>query len=129
MSKRRDNNIKKAPKIFVEKDDDHEYAFVTKKLGGGKFMVRLNLQNKETIGRICGKLRHGVSKRNNWIDVGSVVLVGFRDFQDGMVDIVHKYEQDEVNRLKKSAQIIQDVETKNNNEDISEDTGFDFEDL
>ena len=129
MSKRRDHNIKKTPKIFVEKDDDHEYAFVTKKLGGGKFVVKLNLQSKEIIGRICGKLRHGVSKRNNWIDVGAVVLVGFRDFQDGMVDIVHKYEQDEVNRLKKSGQIIQDIETKNNNEDVSEDTGFDFDEL
>jgi translation initiation factor IF-1 len=130
MSKKRDNNIKKAPKVFVEKDDDHEYAFVIKKLGGGRFTVKLNMQSREIIGRICGKLRRGISKKSNWIDVGSVVLVGFRDFQDGVVDIVHKYEQDDVNRLKKSGQLIEDNETRQTREEIlQEDTGFDFENL
>ena len=123
-------NNKKITKVFVEKDDDHEYAFVTKKLGGGKFLVRLNLQNREIIGRICGKLRHGISKKNNIIDVGSVVLVGFRDFQDTTVDIVHKYENSDINMLKKSGQLIENLDFKHNDNDIQDkDIGFDFEDL
>lgn len=126
----RKKGYKKFTKVFVEKDDDHEYAFVTKKLGGGKFMVRLNMQNREIIGRICGKLRHGISKKNNIIDVGSVVLVAFRDFQEGTVDIVHKYENTDINMLKKSGQLIENSDYKRTEDDITDkDTGFDFEDL
>jgi len=132
-NKDKGNNINKVSRELILKDDNHEYGIVTKKLGGGRFMVKLNLQNKEIIGRICGKLRHGTSKRSNWIEVDCVVLVGFRDFQDNTVDIVHKYEPNEVKQLRKAGHILleENIKSDNPNLDIvnNDDIGFDFDDL
>jgi translation initiation factor IF-1 len=63
-----------------EKDDDTEYGLVTKVLGGCRFMVRLNLQNKEVLAHLRGKFTKGVNKKDNIVEVNSVVLVSLRDF-------------------------------------------------
>jgi translation initiation factor 1A len=127
------DNINKVSRELILKDDNHEYGIITKKLGGGRFMVKLNLRNKEIIGRICGKLRHGISKKSNWIEVDCIVLVGFRDFQDNTVDIVHKYEPNEVKQLRKSGEILLEENIKSDNPNLdtenNDDIGFDFDDL
>jgi translation initiation factor 1A len=111
------------------KDDDHEYAFVLKKLGNGRFSVRLNLRSNEIIGRLCGKLRHGSAKKHNWVEEGSVVLVGLRDFQDDVVDITNVYDPSEVRQLKKLGHLTE-VTVSDDKEVIpDDDIGFDFEEL
>ncbi len=107
-NKKQKNHPVSVVRKLVEKDDDTEYGLVTKKLGDGRFTVRLNLQNKEVIGRLCGKFRHGGAKKSNWVDINSVVLVGLRDYQDNIVDIVNVYTSDEVRQLKKSGAFVEE---------------------
>lgn len=117
---------------LLEKEDGTEYGIVTKVLGGGRFSVKLNLQHKEVIGKICGKLKYKGNKKSNFIELGSVVLVGVRDFQDKVVDIVYLYTPEEVKKMKKSGMIAEentagdDIETL---PEIADDTGFDFDHL
>lgn len=118
---------------LVTKDDDSEYAIVTKKLGNGRFMIRLNMRKEEMLGRLCGKFKHGKHKKNNWVDVDTMVLVGIREFQNNVVDIVHVYDYAEARQLKKMGEFI-DVAVNENTTDPSallqdDDIGFDFEEL
>ena len=104
--------MKKNPTIvtrnFVEKEEGTEYAQVIKALGSGRFTVQLNLQTKQIIARVRGKFKHGVKKKANFVNVGSIVLVSLRDFQEDVADIIHIYDNSEANKLKKSGQIFFD---------------------
>lgn len=117
-----------AKRGLTTKDDDHEYGVITKKLGGGKFLIRLHMQTKEVIGRLCGKLKYKGNKKQNYAEVDSVVLVGMRDFQDNVVDIVQVYSHEEANRLKKMGEYIEEIAEKDNNDTI-EEANFDFDDI
>lgn len=115
---------------LVLKDDNTEYAIVTKKLGNGRFSVRLlNTQNKELIGRLRGKFRHGHQKKENFTDVDTVVLVSIRDFQDSIVDIVHVYKANEVRQLKKKGEFLEDIEEKSSDTLAEDDQPFDFDEI
>ena len=130
MSKQK-NNEQKSSRDLILKDDFTEYGTVTKKLGNGRFSVRLNMQNKEVIGRLCGKLKRGSQKRQNWVEDNSVVLVGFRDFQDNIVDIVHVYDSNEVRQLRKNLEIIDDNKDDSNYNRVTdkEEEAFIFDEI
>lgn len=129
MSKRVNKNIVKVEKAQVFKEDEQEYGLVTKTLGNGRFSIRLNLQNKEVIGRLRGKFRHGSSKKKNWVDVGTIVLVSLRDFEEDIVDIIYVYDDSETRRLRKNADIVFDCGRDENYEETSEQDTFEFEDI
>lgn len=121
-------------RVFVEKDDDTEYGMVVKKLGGSRFMVKLNLQEKEVMARVCGKFRKGGMKKKNMVEIGTIVLVGLRDYQDSIVDIIHVYTPEEARRMKKENTIIFDTtnitpEIGGGGETQEEDMPFEFGDI
>ena len=112
---------------LLVKEEDQNYGTILKKLGGGKFSVQLNLELKPRIGKLRGKLKHGSSKKLNFADIDSTVLVSLRDFEDGMVDIIHVYDSAEVRQLKKLGE-IQDEEKYTDNSECNADC-FDFNDI
>lgn len=113
----------------VVKSDGEEYALVVKKLGSGRFMVKINLRSTQVIGRICGSLRHGKGKRNNFVDEGSLVLVGLRSFQDNVVDILYVYQPAEVRILIKTGAYIEETDRAFAIAQEEEPGGFDFDNL
>lgn len=135
MSKKgsKKNMPQKEQRALLQKEDGSEYGLVTKKLGSGRFSVRLNMQNREVIGRLCGKFRKGSQKAANWVDIDSVVLVGIRDFQEGVVDIIHVYDQNEVRQLKKSGEFVEESVRPdggdNTNDNHVDDDPFDFDEI
>lgn len=122
------NNEKQQSREFIYKDDNTEYGLVTKKLGCGRFQIILNLNNKEVIGQLSGRLKK--NKKQNFVDIDSVVLVGLRDFQNTIVDIIHVYDNNERKRLKKESEIFFE-ETKVDNQQIDNniDEIVDFNEL
>jgi translation initiation factor 1A len=64
--------------------------------------MRCNIVCKDGIQRIC-KIR-GKMRRRVFINVGDVVLVALRDFQDDKGDVIHKYNQDEVRMLQEQGE-------------------------
>ena len=80
---------------LVLREDGQLYACVTKMLGSG----RLEAMCGDGVERLC-KIRGSMRKRE-WVRVGDVVLVGLRDFQDNKADVIHKYTDAEVHRLRR----------------------------
>ena len=128
---KKSNGDEKAVRKLAEKGDYTNYGMVTKVLGNCHFMVKLNMENREVYARLCGKFRKGSNKRENFVNLNSVVLVGLRDFEDDKVDIIHVYKPEEVRQLKKSGEYIE--ESMRDGDDtqavIEEDTPFDFEEI
>ena len=54
-------------------------------------------------------------RKRSWINKGDFVLVSLRDYQDDKADVIHKYEFDEIIRLKNLKEISETV--KSNSED------------
>lgn len=119
----------KVVRPLKEKGDETNYAVVTKSLGNCKFRVKLYLENREVIARLCGKFRKGFNKKDNFVEEQSVVLVGLRDFDDN-VDIIHVYKPQEIKELKKRGEF--ERETMGEERDdakVDDDMPFDFEEI
>lgn len=79
--------------------DMEDYAKVMKCLGDRRLTVILP-DSSEMLALIPGRFRKRV-----WMGPGDIVLVSRREFQDGKLDIVHKYHSDEVRKLHKKGAI------------------------
>ena len=96
------NKRKKGKKQVVEdreliyKGEMEEYAQVTKILGDGRFECQC-CDGVKRIAHVRGKMRKRI-----WIANGDVVLVSLREFEDEKCDVVEKYKDYEVAKLKKA---------------------------
>lgn len=100
MPGKKKGNIKKKKQLEGSKSRElelkesmEEYAKVVSLLGDRKITVKLD-NGTELLGCIPGKM-----KRKCWIAVDDVVIVGIREYQEDKVDILHKYNEDEVKKL------------------------------
>ena len=106
------------------------YAKVVKMLGNKRLTALCYNDGKE---RLC-KIRKAI-KRNQWISIGDILLIGLRDFQDSKADVLIKYTDDEVSKLLHLKEIPSEV--LGEDEDIftfgvdndDDDKEFDFDKL
>lgn len=84
--------------MIYKNGNDQEYGFVEKLLGDMRCNVILN--DKSTI--IC-KIK-GSFKRRLWINIGDIVLISRRSFED-KGDIIYKYTADEAEHLKNMGEL------------------------
>ena len=99
-------NITRREMIFKE-EQGQAYGIIDKMLGNGRVYLSYFLNDKENNMRkydALGIIR-GSMKKRVWICPNDVVLVSIREFEEGKVDILHKYENDEVSTLVKSKEI------------------------
>lgn len=106
-----------------------EYAQVVRMLGNGRLEAYC-FDGVTRLGHIRGKMRKKV-----WVGAGDIILVSLREYQDGKVDIIHKYNADEARSLKAYGELPDnarinetavDMAMENDGED---DIGFDFDDI
>ena len=72
-----------------------------------------------------------------WVNVGDIVLVSLRDFQDAKADVIHKYTADEARSLVAYGELPQNAKINQTsvealtgtNPDGDDDLGFVFEDI
>ena len=88
------NNVR-SDNYFINPEVE-EYAYVKKLLGNCRVEVITN-SGIEAIGIIRGSLRK--FNKRVLIETSDIVVVSKRDFQDTKVDIVHKYNQEQVSIL------------------------------
>ena len=129
--KRKNKGASVEARQLLEKQDDQEYARVVKVLGNARYLLQMNLREKQVIGRLRGTMRR--RRGANWTGLDSVVLVGLRDFQDNTVDILHVYNDQEVRHLKKNGDFIEEtnklVHKEDQKEEVEDDVGFDFDEI
>ena len=75
--------------------------------------MRIDCQDgAERIGKIRGKIR---KRKKSWINAGSYVIVSLREYQDEKCDIIEILKEDEVKRLKRMGEIVdQTVQQEDN---------------
>ena len=114
--------------------EDEMYAIVEKHYGGEFVGVRCN-DGKERKCVIRRKFRHR-NKNQNFVRVGSRVLVGLRSWEssatgkDEKCDLLHVYFDNEINELRKDPTfnylLLKGITTEDNKEKAKEDDEFDF---
>ena len=103
------------------REDGQVYARVTKMLGNGRLLAACT----DGVERMC-KIRGSMRKRE-WVRLGDVVLVALRDFQDTKADVVFKYQEGEVHRLKKLGEEIGAPVARTGDEACEDDDLVQFE--
>lgn len=103
------------------REDGQTYGRVTQMLGNGRVLA----QCEDGASRLC-RIRGSMRKRD-WVRVGDTVLVALRTFQDEKADIVFKYEDGEVARLRRLGEIAA-PKAEAASEDAEDDGGIDFDD-
>lgn len=90
---RRGKSDNQSKRELLLREEDQEYAQITKMLGNGRVQATC-FDGIVRLGHIRGKLRKRV-----WMQQGDIVLVALREFEDDRCDIVHKYTADEARAL------------------------------
>jgi translation initiation factor 1A len=104
--------------VIRESIEEEDYAFVTRKLGNGRFHLTCQ-DNRERMGIISGKMRKRV-----WINVQDCVLIAKWEFQDEKCNIIHKYDANEVDRLQTMGELDSTFVNQNRLDSGFEDTGY-----
>lgn len=103
---------------MIWKETGQAYAIIEKMLGNGRVHLYYftrdeddRLKKNQALGIIRGTMR----RKKVWIKIQDVVLVGLREFEEGKVDILHKYDYDETKSLELSQEIplIEDTQPDN----------------
>lgn len=78
--------------------EGEEYGMVTEKLGGCE--CRVMKEGGEIVRcKIGGKFR-GRNKRSNWIEKGTMIIMGERNFSEGQYDVIYVYDNEEKDELR-----------------------------
>ena len=104
--KQKNQTITKREMIW--KENGQAYAIVEKMLGNGRvnlFYFTRDEENRLKKNQALGIIRGTMRRKKIWIRIQDVVLVGLRDFEDGKVDILHKYDYDEAKSLELNQEI------------------------
>jgi initiation factor 1A len=88
-------------KLRLSECENEKYAHITKMFGNGMCQALCD-DSKERTCIIRGKFRGGKGKRNSFVVVGTIVLVGLRDWESDSdkCDLLEVYNQNEVDQLK-----------------------------
>ena len=81
------------------KDESEEYAQIVKILGDGRFQCKC-ADGVDRVAHVRGKMR-----KRTWLANGDIILVSLRDFEPEKCDIIEKYKEKEVAKLKKENEI------------------------
>ena len=81
------------------REDGQLYARVTQMLGNGRVLAACD----DGVVRMC-KIR-GAMRKREWVRTGDTVLIALRSFQDDKADLVFKYEEGEVHRLRRLGEL------------------------
>ncbi|KAJ3256615.1 Translation initiation factor 1A [Boothiomyces macroporosus] len=125
--KRGKNDSEGDKRELVFKEDGQEYAVVEKMLGNG-WLAAACADGEKRMAHIRGAFRKKV-----WINVGDVILLGLRDYQEEKADVILKYTPDEARLLKSYGELADSVKINENDEGEGEeedvDVEFDIDDI
>ena len=92
------------------KEESEEYAQIIKILGDGRFQCKCT-DGVERVAHVRGKMR-----KRTWLANGDIILVSIREFEPEKCDVVEKYKEKEVAKLKAAGEIPETMVLANNGE-------------
>lgn len=120
--KRGTNKNDPVKRELILKEEGQEYAQCTKMLGNGRIEVAC-FDGVKRLATIRGKMRKKV-----WVNVGDIVLLGLRDFQDTKADVILKYMPDEARQLQKQGEIPESAKINEEGANAEGGQGWEFDD-
>lgn len=102
--------------VQKSEEDGTEYAQVLRMLGNGRLEAHC-FDGEKRLCHIRGKMQKKV-----WINVGDIVLVSIREFEQTKADVVLKYSPDEARVLKQRGELPESTRV---NEGMEGDEGHD----
>ena len=97
----------------LRKADPNEgqvYAKITKCKGNCLFDVHCT-DGKERMAIMCGAM-----KKRKFVNMGDIVLVSLRDFQDDVCDIIDSYDENQAKRLKDMKELPEAMKLEEDNQ-------------
>ena len=85
-------------KVEVAKEGE-EYGYVKEMKGGSECIVKMIKGEREMRCKIGGKFR-GRNKRSNYIEKGTMLIIGERSWEEGRGDVIYVYDKDEKERMR-----------------------------
>jgi translation initiation factor 1A len=107
---------------LVLPEKDQYYALVNKLLGNCRVTVSY-IDPTKGVTEILSKMRKTLKRKKQWVKVGNYVLISLRDFEEDKSDVIHVYNDQEMNDLKKYGYIGADLIPTDKNSQY-EDTEF-----
>lgn len=118
------NNNEQNKRELILKEPGQEYAQVIKMLGNGR-LEAFCFDGKMRKCHIRGKMQKKV-----WINKDDIILISLRNFQDDKADVIHKFNPDEIQELKRKNQLPSKSSLNNEEaEDDEEECVFSFDAL
>ena len=105
---------KKRELLFPE--EGQEFAFVQELMGNGRLKAMCG-DGKVRVARIRGSMRK--SKNKTIINRGDIILITRREYEDDKADVIHKYNQEETNKLYIKKELPEVIEKLYQNRDES----------
>jgi len=103
-------------------EENHEYAKITRINGGGRYQL-FCFDGTERLGIAAGGI-----KRKTRFSLNDIILVCLWDFQDTKCSIIHKYERDEVQKLKSQNEFPKNINLNEDNDFNGEEmVNFDYD--
>ena len=90
--------------------EDQVYAKITKCKGNCRFDVHCT-DGKERMAIMCGAM-----KKRKFVNMGDIVLVSLRDFQDDVCDIIDSYDENQAKRLKDMKELPEAMKLEEDNQ-------------
>ena len=119
------NNNEQNKRELILKEPGQEYAQVIKMLGNGR-LEAFCFDGKMRKCHIRGKMQKKV-----WINKDDIILISLRNFQDDKADVIHKFNPDEIQELKRKNQLPSksSINNDDDDDDADDDCVFSFDAL
>ena len=79
--------------------EGEEYGYVKEMKGGSECIVKMIKGEREMRCKIGGKFR-GRNKRSNYIEKGTLLIIGERSWEEGRGDVMYVYDKEEKERMR-----------------------------
>lgn len=101
----------------ADPNDGQVYAKITKCKGNCRFDVHCS------DGKVRGAIMCGTMRKRKFVNMGDIVLVSLRDFQDSICDIIDSYDENQAKRLRDMKELPEAMKLEEDNdfEDIDVD--------
>lgn len=107
--------------ILRSEKDGQQYAKILKVNGSGRYQI-FCFDGKERLGISAGNIR-----KKARLTLSDIVLVSLWDFQENKCSIVHKYEEDEVYKLKTMGEFPDNIQLEEENPFDDNSVDFTYE--
>jgi len=117
--------------LFIPENKDGQfYAIVNKLLGNRRIRISY-IDPKEGLKETLAIIGGGLKRKKQWVKVNNYIVISLRDFEESKCDVIHVYNDSEMNELRKYNYIPKGIlnngeKIDNNDMEFNEELGDEY---